>query len=654
MPTDPLADYQGSGHSPAEAPTAPARLSAAEPFWSALLKSKVEFALGAALLVLGARLWVPVLDGYFLADDFTWIYDFYRFDWSRAGEVLLGNWSRAVYQEYRPLWAFSFAADLDLWGPNPLALHISNLAFHMVASTLVWRVARTTVGGDRRSGLVALAFFLLAPVHEQPVAWISARGHVLVTIFVLLSLLLVRRFYERSELRWYMGALATAVAALTTQELSVALPLLLLLHDTVLLPSHKRSIRRLILVHAPFWLLLIGYLALRLVAFDKLGRQDSASPLSQGVVILYLTLRAAWFSPTMLADVPSWVGHVILGITIAILVSPLLLLLGHHDSSMAKEKFVDYVRGTIYFAILWPIITVAPLMGAADQRHFYLASVGIAIALGLAGAHLAGTHSRFAVFTSSVVVLLLLTHGLLLMSGVEAFAKNGRLSREIEQQIGSVAANAENDPSAILVVIPEVPGNRRVFWDYALPLATDPLFVPGPKPPETVPSFTSCHCEPQEWLTRYGRALQDLTRGSSEPVYVVEWDAGRAAFATRLFDRAQFRAAGYTAPGGVLVRPRHPGGPTPVLPASTGVVSESIVVLSDTLIFPFSSSLSRRGDYRLTVASVIVKLSAKSPAFEAIYCAFNSVEETAYFMMPKVVLSSLAKYPASASSVFTA
>jgi hypothetical protein len=63
-----------------------------------------------------------------------------------------------------------------VWGANPVALHVSNLVLHAVASVLMWRL-RITIGGDGSiAGLLALAFFVVEPVHKEAAAWIPRVG----------------------------------------------------------------------------------------------------------------------------------------------------------------------------------------------------------------------------------------------------------------------------------------------------------------------------------------------------------------------------------------------------------------------------------------------------------------------------------------------
>src|SRR5262245_10947614 len=92
----------------------------------------------ACLLTLAAAIFLQVLKGYWLADDFDWVHQFYRYAWRDVPRLFIGDWSRAAAQEYRPLWAVSFITDLSLWGPDPFPLHMTNLGLHLGACILVW------------------------------------------------------------------------------------------------------------------------------------------------------------------------------------------------------------------------------------------------------------------------------------------------------------------------------------------------------------------------------------------------------------------------------------------------------------------------------------------------------------------------------------
>lgn len=517
----------------------------------------------ALLLLVAALLFVPVLSGYWLADDFAWVRDFLRYDWRDVPRLFLGDWSRAASNEYRPLWALSFMVDLRLWGADPRALHATNIALHVAACALVYFLAKSATGGSRTAGLLSLAFFALAPIHDEPVAWISARGHILAPVFILGALILFRRFEQHGGTGIYLASIAAAIAALATQEVAVALPALLLLRDIADAPRpSRRWLLRMAALHAPFWALLAAYLGFRMVIFGRLGRDSVPSSALRVLQATYASVRTLWLSPTTLLDAPA--GLATMGVQLLLILLILVLFIAPFVF-LRKNGMRDHARGLIYFAAGWPVITTTVLLGANSPRHFYLASVGPAIALGLAGARFLTSRRLFAVVGSGAVVLLLAIYGFALASGVAGFALNGERSRQLKYAVDTTIARAAPDTDAIVVVIPELSDNNRVFWDYFYPDALASPFTDGVPSSDLIPSFASCHCAPQEWMSDHSAALARITRGAAGPIYVVEWSADQAAFVTRVHDQADFWKAGYAAPGGSLVRPRWPGMPSPAL-----------------------------------------------------------------------------------------
>jgi hypothetical protein len=315
-------------------------------------------------------------------------------------------------------------------------------------------------------------------------------------------------------------------------------------------------------LHLPFWLLLAGYLALRLTAFGKLLRQDAAPPLTESLLVLFGSFQLAWLSPLLLADLPAQTRFVLMAVTTLLLGGAAFL----HPRSGGTADFWPFARSVAYFGIIWPLVTTAPLLGAANQRHFYLASAGIALALGTAAARALGTRPRvLASIVAGLAGLLLLSFGALLAFGVTSFARQGQLSAQLEGQLAAALERTAREPDAVVVVLPELPDNKRVFWEYALPAAAAPPFAEGSRPEQLVASFSACHCEPDEWLTTYRPGLDRLMSSAAEPVYLIEWAPEQAAFTTRALDRAAFRQAGYAAPAGPLLRPRRPELPAPAV-----------------------------------------------------------------------------------------
>jgi len=247
-------------------------------------------------------------------------------------------------------------------------------------------------------------------------------------------------------------------------------------------------------------------------------------------------------APTDIANPIGFVLAAGVGAVLFLLLAPLLIL--------RRDALVEYARGFAYFAVGWVFLSTIPLLGSNSQRHLFLASAGLAVALGLAGAHLVMARRRLSLRASAVVASLLIIQGISLASHVTVFAESGALSYQLWDAITMASESASADTDAVLVIIPELPDKRRQFWDCSLPFAVYPPFMDR-MPPGLIPSFRSA-CSPDNWIALYGPTLARATSGESGPTHVVAWDTQRATFAARVLDHADFAAAGYTRSGGPL------------------------------------------------------------------------------------------------------
>lgn len=505
-------------------------------------------------LLLGAALsFAPVVGGSWLADDFYWVGEFAGYPWHNVPRLFGGEWSRTSSGEYRPLWALTYIVDLRLWGPTPWALHLTNIALHVAAAALVWRLVAGSRMAGRGAAPLALAYFVVAPVHDEPVAWIAARGHILAPVCILAAILLLRRA-EHGGGRWaYLASLGAAIAAFATQEVAVALPALLLMTGVAEhWPIDRARLRRLAARHAPFWGLLAAYLCLRLLIFGQFGRDGTIRTGPEILRATYVSVRTLWLAPLSLpqaqpAPAGGWATALLCLLIAAFLLAPAAFL--------PAPRRADHARGVLLFAVGWPVVATVVLLGANDNRHFYLASVGPAVALGLAAARWLSARRPLALAGVAAAAALLVLYGGALGAGIAEFARNGERSLQLRGVVDATIARAEAEPGSIVVVLAQPPDNRRVLWDYFYPAALAPPFTGHSPAADVIPNFTSCHCAPQDWRARHAAPLARLTAGAAGVVYVVEWDARQGQFAARGLDADAFRDGGYLTPGGRLLPP---------------------------------------------------------------------------------------------------
>lgn len=136
--------------------------------------------------------------------------------------LLVANWI--------PLTVVSLLADQELHGLAPRFVLLENVAFHAIATVLLFHVFRRMTGTLWRSAAVA-AVFAIHPLHVESVAWAAMRKDSLSGVFFMLTLLAHVRFVERpSTARQAVVALCCAAGLLSKPTL-VTLPFVLLLVD---------------------------------------------------------------------------------------------------------------------------------------------------------------------------------------------------------------------------------------------------------------------------------------------------------------------------------------------------------------------------------------------------------------------------------------
>ncbi len=201
------------------------------------------FFLCAAFAIYG-----PVLNGELIWDDAYLVGEnpFFRspvFIWEVFRHYLFFD-SFSTY--YRPIQNWSYMLDYWLWRGEPIGYHITNVLLHALSALLVWRLfrrllppllarvadARLRVAGPGIAWAVA-AVWLVHPMHNAAVAYISGRADSLASLFALAAWLATLRLDEARGLRRVLLAVGAAVSmllALCSKEIALVWLGLFVLH----------------------------------------------------------------------------------------------------------------------------------------------------------------------------------------------------------------------------------------------------------------------------------------------------------------------------------------------------------------------------------------------------------------------------------------
>jgi protein O-mannosyl-transferase len=313
---------------------------------------------------------------------------------------------------YRPVAMATLALDHTLYGGHARGYHVSSIAFHVLATLLLFGLL-TALGVPRAAAVVAALVFGVHPLHTDAVDSAFNRSEVLATIGVLGALWCLWRSAAAPRLRARDLALAALLyfAALLCRESAATLPALAALMLALLAPRPTRAAeaRRL----APLLLLavpLLAYLGLRQLALPGAGGGVVAS-LTDGVTASAFGERLALAAsaardylkllvyPTPLRA--SYEDYAVHGLGFAVALH--LVLVGAAVATRRRAPLVAFGLAFFYVALL-PSTKVFADPAAFAERFAYLPSVGAALALAWALAWLAGRYPRRAVVMAGVAL----------------------------------------------------------------------------------------------------------------------------------------------------------------------------------------------------------------------------------------------------------
>gem|GEM_PF-3617193 len=191
---------------------------------------------GLALAVLTVAVFAPVFSARLLLwDDAAFItrnYRIHHLDWQRCADLfrLRPLFGPHAFGLYVPLTELSAAIEYRFAGAEPRVFHITNLALHIIAVLLVWRVLRALRLAPAAAWFGA-AIFAIHPLQVESVAWVAERKNVICGVFFFLSLLLHLHWRRSHSVRPYLGCLLAGICALLSKPAAVTLPLALLAFD---------------------------------------------------------------------------------------------------------------------------------------------------------------------------------------------------------------------------------------------------------------------------------------------------------------------------------------------------------------------------------------------------------------------------------------
>lgn len=176
------------------------------------------------LLVTVLVIFSPMLNNYFVGDDFTW------FRWAAEGDNIINYFTKANGFFYRPGTKLYFYLMYNIFWLNQAVYHAASVFFHFLVAALVFLIGkRLTV--DRKLPILASFLFLFISGHHEAVFWIASTGHLIASFFMLCSILLFMEWEKGKRGIMYVFSFIFLSAALLFHEFVVMTPFVFILYQ---------------------------------------------------------------------------------------------------------------------------------------------------------------------------------------------------------------------------------------------------------------------------------------------------------------------------------------------------------------------------------------------------------------------------------------
>ena len=330
----------------------------------------------------------------------------------------LGAWLDDMRGGIRPVLKLTYALNW-IAGPGEAGFHAFNLAIHIANTLLVFWLARQLAAGHgledrdaRAAAAVAALLFGLHPAQTEAVTYVSGRSASLMATFYLGGLAAYAAGSVRGN-RWLLYGVSPALFALAvaTKEVAITFPLALLWWEACGGEGARdwRAIARRQAVH---WALLLAAIiallahpqyAVRLVpALDAQSLRHNA--ITQVDAVTYLVLRLVRVYPLNidpdLRAATEW--NLTLAVESAFLAALAIAAV------LWRKRRPWWGLGLAWFVIhLLPTNSLLPRADLANDRHLYLACMGLFVAAGIEVARaLSGRRTRAWAPVAAVLLLL--------------------------------------------------------------------------------------------------------------------------------------------------------------------------------------------------------------------------------------------------------
>ena len=304
---------------------------------------------------------------------------------------------------YRPVQTISFMLDAQAGGKQPWIYHLSNLLIHILTVIALFFFLKR-IGIKKEISFLLSLFFSIHPLFTNAVAWIPARGDLLLALFSLLSFITFLEYSENRKTTYFILHAFVFLMALFSKETAVLLPVLILFYFYFAVKN--KFILKDIIPFLAFWCLsfiLFYYLRHDVVRVKYSPDIFGINPFIKNLPVIPITF-GKFFFPYNLCTLPFFDNtSLIIGVILLIIFAALTI------KFMSGEGKI-IIWGTIWFlAFSIPPMLIRNYNAEIGYEYFeyrtYLPIIGILVIMGFLGSRLPDRFSFNTILKLSIPVL---------------------------------------------------------------------------------------------------------------------------------------------------------------------------------------------------------------------------------------------------------
>jgi tetratricopeptide (TPR) repeat protein len=281
---------------------------------------------------------------------------------------------------YRPLQSLTYIIDAQWGGDTVFFAHLTNLVLHVFACLAVYHLL-LRLDFHRRLAFAGALVYVAHYLFMTAVAWIPARGDLLLALFTFLSLLALIKSLESPAWPNLLGHLFMFTLALFSKESGVVLPLLFGIYCWTF-GKINLLVKRHLLLPAYYSVAVIGYWFLKSLAVADSSDERGLIPFLKNLHLLP-QMVAKFYLPLNMSTLPAYrLSTTICGI----LAIAFLLGLYLYCRRLQERRALFYPAWVLLFII--PGMTYYPNFYSFSNEHVDHRSYLICFGLLLANLHI--------------------------------------------------------------------------------------------------------------------------------------------------------------------------------------------------------------------------------------------------------------------------